>query len=149
MHCKKAGAATLITPELIATLCDHVQGNLGTLMNLAGETLAVATQREAQQIDEKLFLETCAPAPEDSRTTAMSLLPVEPDYRLAELAEEQRWLVTIIWGTGHPPADCCCMTQGRPADGVFTVIQGDKEAVDALLNDVVDRLIESGQCEIQ
>jgi hypothetical protein len=29
-------------------------------MNVAGEVLALAAQREAQQIDEKLFLETCA-----------------------------------------------------------------------------------------
>jgi RecA-family ATPase len=27
----------------------------------------------------------------------MSLLPVEPAYRLAERAEEQRWLVTSLW----------------------------------------------------
>ena len=32
-------------------------------MNIAGELLAVAAQREAQQIDEKLFLETCAALP--------------------------------------------------------------------------------------
>jgi hypothetical protein len=50
-----------MTPELIATLCDHAQGNLRALMNIAGELLAVAAEREARQIDEKLFLETCAP----------------------------------------------------------------------------------------
>jgi RecA-family ATPase len=27
----------------------------------------------------------------------MSLLPVEPAYRLAQRAEEQRWLVTSLW----------------------------------------------------
>ena len=27
----------------------------------------------------------------------MSLLPVEPAHRLAERAEEQRWLVTGLW----------------------------------------------------
>ena len=58
---QQAGAPKLMTPELIATLGDHAQGNLRALMNLAGELLAVATQREARQIDEKLFLETCAP----------------------------------------------------------------------------------------
>jgi type II secretory pathway predicted ATPase ExeA len=56
---QKAGAPKLMTPELIATLCDHAQGNLRALMNLAGELLALATEREAHQIDEKLFLETC------------------------------------------------------------------------------------------
>lgn len=56
----KAGAVKLMTPELIATLCDHAQGNLRALMNMAGELLAIAAQREARQIDEKLFLETYA-----------------------------------------------------------------------------------------
>jgi general secretion pathway protein A len=53
-----------MTPELIATLCDHAQGNQRALMNMAGELLALAAQREATQIDEKLFLETCSPPAE-------------------------------------------------------------------------------------
>jgi type II secretory pathway predicted ATPase ExeA len=60
----KAGAVKLMTPELIATLCDHAQGNLRALMNMAGELLAVAARQEARQIDEKLFLETCSPPAE-------------------------------------------------------------------------------------
>jgi general secretion pathway protein A len=60
----KAGAVKLMTEELIATLCDHAQGNLRALMNMAGELLAVAAQQEARQIDEKLFLETCSPPAE-------------------------------------------------------------------------------------
>jgi general secretion pathway protein A len=40
MH--KAGAAKLMTEELIATLCDY-------LMNMTGELLAAAAQREAHQ----------------------------------------------------------------------------------------------------
>ena len=52
-----------MTPELIATLADHAQGNPRALMNIAGELLAVAAEREARQIDEKLFLETCATPP--------------------------------------------------------------------------------------
>jgi general secretion pathway protein A len=60
MH--KAGAAKLMTEELIATLCDHAQGNLRALMNMAGELLAEAALREAQQIDEKLFLEMTSQA---------------------------------------------------------------------------------------
>src|SRR5712671_4730860 len=59
----KAGAVKLMTPELIATLCDHAQGNLRALMNMAGELLVYAAEREARQIDEKLFLETCATPP--------------------------------------------------------------------------------------
>jgi type II secretory pathway predicted ATPase ExeA len=58
----KAGAVKLMTEEVIATLCDHAQGNLRALMNMAGELLAVAARQEARQIDEKLFLETCAPS---------------------------------------------------------------------------------------
>jgi general secretion pathway protein A len=61
----KAGAPKLMTAELIQALCDHAQGNLRTLMNMAGELLSIATEREARQIDEKLFLETYAqPVPE-------------------------------------------------------------------------------------
>jgi general secretion pathway protein A len=65
----KAGAAKLMTPELIATLCDHATGNHRALMNMAGELLAVAAQREARQIDEKLFLETFStPPPAEAKT---------------------------------------------------------------------------------
>jgi general secretion pathway protein A len=66
----KAGAAQLMTPELIATLCDHAQGNHRALMNMASEVLALAAQREAQQIDEKLFLETCAIPPSAETKTS-------------------------------------------------------------------------------
>jgi type II secretory pathway predicted ATPase ExeA len=59
---QKAGAPKLMTPELIATLCDHAQGNLRAMMNMAGELLALAAQREAHQIDEQLFFEAFAPA---------------------------------------------------------------------------------------
>jgi hypothetical protein len=34
---------------------------------------------------------------EDSEAAAVSLLPVEPAYRLAERGEEHRWLVTGLW----------------------------------------------------
>jgi general secretion pathway protein A len=54
----KAGAPKLMSPELIATLCEHAQGNLRALMNMGGELLALAAQREARQIDEQLFFET-------------------------------------------------------------------------------------------
>jgi len=39
----------------------------------------------------------CHRAQGRSRTAQMSLLPVEPAYRLAERAEERRWLVTGLW----------------------------------------------------
>ena len=56
----KAGAPKLMTAELIATLCDHAQGNPRALMNMAGELLALAAQREARHIDEQLFFDTFA-----------------------------------------------------------------------------------------
>jgi general secretion pathway protein A len=59
----KAGAPQLMTPELMATLAEHAQGNYRALMNMAGELLMLAAQREARQIDEKLFLETYAAPP--------------------------------------------------------------------------------------
>jgi type II secretory pathway predicted ATPase ExeA len=59
----KAGAPKLMTPELLGTLCDHAQGNLRALMNMAGELLSLAAQREARSIDEQLFFEAfTAPA---------------------------------------------------------------------------------------
>ena len=98
---QKAGATKLMTPELIATLSDHAQGNMRTLMNMAGELLALAAQREAPQIDEKLFFDlydTPSPTqPKGVRSASMSALPVEQAYRLADRAEEQRWLVTGLW----------------------------------------------------
>jgi general secretion pathway protein A len=67
----KAGAPKLMTAELVATLCDHAQGNPRALMNMAGELLALAAQREAQHIDEKLFFETfAAPAPAQAKLAA-------------------------------------------------------------------------------
>ncbi len=68
MH--RAGAAKLMTDELMATLCDHAQGNPRALMNMAGELLAVAAQREARQIDEKLFLEMTSPPVETKAAAA-------------------------------------------------------------------------------
>jgi type II secretory pathway predicted ATPase ExeA len=57
---QQAGAPALMTPEVIAAICDHAQGNPRALMIMAGELLEVAAQREARQIDETLFFETCA-----------------------------------------------------------------------------------------
>jgi len=66
-----AGAPKLMTSELIATLCDHAQGNLRALMNIAGELLDLAAQREVPQLDEKLFFEAfSAPAPAQSKVAS-------------------------------------------------------------------------------
>jgi len=66
-----AGAPKLMTSELIATLCDHAQGNLRALMNIAGELLDLAAQREVPQLDEKLFFEAfSAPAPAQNKVAS-------------------------------------------------------------------------------
>ena len=57
---RTAGNAKLMTAELMATLADHCLGNLRALTTMADELLAVAAQREATHLDEKLFLETFA-----------------------------------------------------------------------------------------
>ena len=68
---RTAGAPKLMTPELIATIADHAQGNPRALMNIAGELLDAAAQREARHIDEKLFFELssapAAPEPKAAR----------------------------------------------------------------------------------
>jgi hypothetical protein len=52
-----AGNASLMTPELCQTLCDHAVGNYRVLTTMAGELLATAAQRELTQLDEQLYLE--------------------------------------------------------------------------------------------
>lgn len=62
-----AGNASLMTPQLRHTLCDHAAGNYRILTTMAAELLAAAAQRELPQLDEKLYLEVFAqpeaPAP--------------------------------------------------------------------------------------
>jgi general secretion pathway protein A len=62
-----AGNASLMTPELCHTLCDHAAGNYRILTTLAAELLAAAALRNQPQIDQKLYLEVFAqpdaPAP--------------------------------------------------------------------------------------
>jgi general secretion pathway protein A len=52
-----AGAASLMTQELKATLADHSAGNYRVLMNLCDELLATAADRDLPRLDEKLYLE--------------------------------------------------------------------------------------------
>ena len=67
-----AGNASLMTPALRHTLCDHAAGNYRILTAMAAELLAAATQRELPQLDEKLYLEVFAPpeAPAPRRAAA-------------------------------------------------------------------------------
>jgi type II secretory pathway predicted ATPase ExeA len=56
-----AGNASLMTPQLCHTLCDHAAGNYRILTTLANDLLAVAAQRDLAVLDEKLYLEVFAP----------------------------------------------------------------------------------------
>jgi type II secretory pathway predicted ATPase ExeA len=56
-----AGNASLMTPQLRQTLCDHAAGNYRVLTTMAAELLAVATQRDLAKLDEKLYLEVFSP----------------------------------------------------------------------------------------
>jgi len=61
-HClTKAGAAKLMTAELVTTLCEHAAGNYRTLMTMANDLLVTGAQREVKQLDEKLFFDTYTP----------------------------------------------------------------------------------------
>jgi type II secretory pathway predicted ATPase ExeA len=64
---RTAGAPKLMTAELMATLCDHAVGNPRVLAQMAGDLLAAAAEREAAQIDEKLYFEIFAPSPAKAR----------------------------------------------------------------------------------
>jgi general secretion pathway protein A len=64
-----AGNAKLMTAELMATLSDHALGNYRVLTTMAAELLAAAAQREAPQLDEKLYLEVFA-APRSGKPPA-------------------------------------------------------------------------------
>ena len=67
-----AGNASLMTPALRHTLCDHAAGNYRILTTMAAELLAAAAQRELPVLDEKLYLEVFAQpaAPAPRRTAA-------------------------------------------------------------------------------
>lgn len=52
-----AGNASLMTPGLMQTLCDHAAGNYRVLTSMAAELLACAVRREIVQMDEALYLD--------------------------------------------------------------------------------------------
>jgi len=66
---KAAGNPRLLTPGLLATLCEHAAGNLRLLMNMANELLAAACQQEREQIDEKLYFEVFALDPKPAKNS--------------------------------------------------------------------------------
>jgi general secretion pathway protein A len=55
-----AGNAQLMTPAVITTLAEHAAGNYRTLAQMAAELLSAAAEKDARQVDEKLFFEVFA-----------------------------------------------------------------------------------------
>ncbi len=66
---QSAGNASLMTPELRVTLCEHAIGNYRVLTAMASELLNMAAEREYTQLDEKLYFECFAiPVPSKQKT---------------------------------------------------------------------------------
>lgn len=66
-----AGNASLMTPQLRQTLCDHAVGNYRILTTMAAELLAAAAQRDLPLLDEKLYMDVFAqPAQPTQRRNA-------------------------------------------------------------------------------
>ncbi len=65
-----AGNASLMTPALMQTLCDHAIGNYRVLTGMAAELLAAAAQQEITQLDEKLYLQVFGQASVKTRKSA-------------------------------------------------------------------------------
>jgi general secretion pathway protein A len=59
----QAGNPRLMTPSLVTTLCEHAAGNCRTLCNMANDLLTEGLNREASQLDEKLYLEVFGTSP--------------------------------------------------------------------------------------
>lgn len=55
-----AGNAQLMTAAVVTALAEHAGGNYRTLTGMANELLIAAAERDARQIDEKLFFEIFA-----------------------------------------------------------------------------------------
>ena len=65
-----AGNASLMTPELMKTLCDHALGNYRVLTTMAAELLASAAQQDITQLDEKLYLNVFGSIPATAQKRA-------------------------------------------------------------------------------
>ena len=58
-----AGNASVMTPAVVTALAEHAGGNLRSMMMMGHELLTAAAERDARQIDEKLFFEIFALPP--------------------------------------------------------------------------------------
>lgn len=56
-----AGNPALMTEPLRDTLCEHAAGNYRVLMNMADELLLAGAEKEARQLDEKLYFDVFQP----------------------------------------------------------------------------------------
>jgi general secretion pathway protein A len=65
-----AGNASLMTPQLRHTLCDHAAGNYRILTTMAAELLAAAAQRDLPVLDEKLYMDVFAPPTQPTQRRA-------------------------------------------------------------------------------
>ncbi len=65
-----AGNASLMSPALMQTLCDHALGNYRVLTSIGAELLAAAAHQEITQLDEKLYLEVFGAPKTRSRKSA-------------------------------------------------------------------------------
>lgn len=71
-RCEAAGNASLVTPDLAATLAERSLGNARAMLNIADELLTVAATRDLRQLDEKLYLDLYpTPDPRQQRKTAL------------------------------------------------------------------------------
>lgn len=68
----QAGNPRLVSSQLVSSLCEHAAGNYRTLCTMGAELLAAAAQREALEINEKLFFELFAPAQTPRRRRAQA-----------------------------------------------------------------------------
>lgn len=66
---EKAGNAQLLTPGAVAALTEHAAGNCRTMMGMGNDLLHVAVERDARQIDEKLFFDV------------FTMMPPKPDKK--------------------------------------------------------------------
>lgn len=70
--CAAAGNAKLITADLAKALVEHALGNYRTLMQHANELLVAGAEREASQLDEKLFFEIFQPNTDKGSRTSVA-----------------------------------------------------------------------------
>lgn len=75
------GNAALMTEELQRTVCEHAAGNRRVLMNLCNELFVLAVAKNAQRLDEGLYLELTSADHRPSRATAAPAARTKPARR--------------------------------------------------------------------